>query len=48
MNYKNIDKCYSNDFMDLYHCDCMELLKQTPDKYFDLAIVVSNYFIIFA
>ena len=27
MEYKNINKCYSNDFMELYHCDCMELLK---------------------
>ena len=27
--------------------DCMELMARYPDKYFDLAIVISNYFIIF-
>lgn len=27
----------------LYNCDCMELLKQTPDKHFDLAIVDPPY-----
>ena len=43
MNYKNIDKCYSNDFMDLYHCDCMDLLKQTPDNYYDLSLVDPPY-----
>ena len=23
----------------LYNCDCMDLMKQIPDKYFELAIV---------
>ena len=23
----------------LYNCDCMELLKQTPDNYYSLALV---------
>lgn len=28
----------------LYNIDCMELMKETPDKYFDLAIVDPPYF----
>lgn len=43
MEYKNINKCYSNDFIELYHCDCMELLKQTPDNYYSLALVDPPY-----
>ena len=31
----------------LYNCDCMELMKNTPDKYYDLAIVISKYLCIF-
>ena len=31
----------------LYNDDCMEVMKQYPDKYFDLAIVISKYFCIF-
>lgn len=27
----------------LYNCDCMELLKETPDKYYELAIVDPPY-----
>lgn len=30
---------YETDFLTLYHADCMEIMKQYPDKYFDLAIV---------
>ena len=30
----------------VYLMDCMDGLKQIPDKYFELAIVISNYFII--
>lgn len=30
---------YETDFLTLYHADCMEIMKQVPDKYFDLAIV---------
>ena len=29
--------------LDLRNCDCMELMKQFPDKYFDLAIVDPPY-----
>ena len=27
----------------LYHCDCMELMKEIPDKFFELAIVDPPY-----
>ena len=27
----------------LYNCDCMELLKQTPDNYYSLALVDPPY-----
>ncbi len=33
--------------INLYQGDCMELMKQYPDKYFDLAIVISKYLCIF-
>ena len=39
--------CYSLPFLSLFHADCMEIMKQYPDKYFDLAIVMSKYFCIF-
>ena len=29
---------YKTDFLSLHHCDCMDLMKQYPDKYFDLAL----------
>ena len=31
----------------VYNEDCMKGLKRFPDKYFDLAVVVSKYFRIF-
>ena len=31
----------------LYNADCMDVMKDIPDKYFELAIVVSKYFCIF-
>ena len=34
---------YKTDFLDLFHCDNMELMAQYPDKYFDLAIVDPPY-----
>ena len=34
---------YKTDFLDLFHADCMEIMKQYPDKYFDLAIVDPPY-----
>ena len=32
-------ECYRLPFLSLFHADCMEIMKQYPDKYFDLAIV---------
>lgn len=32
------------DLLDLRYCDCMELMSEFPDKYFDLAIVDPPYF----
>jgi site-specific DNA-methyltransferase (adenine-specific) len=43
MEYKNLNKALELPFLDLYHADCMELMKQTPDNYFDLAIVDPPY-----
>ena len=34
---------YKTDFLSLFHADCMEIMKQYPDKYFDLAIVDPPY-----
>ena len=34
---------YKTDFLSLHHCDCMELMKQTPDKYYSLALVDPPY-----
>ena len=31
------------DKITLYNCDCMEYMKDIPDKYFDLAIVDPPY-----
>ena len=35
--------CYRLPFLSLFHADCMEIMKQYPDKYFDLAIVDPPY-----
>jgi site-specific DNA-methyltransferase (adenine-specific) len=34
---------FETDFLTLYHADCMEIMKQYPDKHFDLAIVDPPY-----
>ena len=34
---------YKTDFLDLYHADCMDIMKNYPDKYFELAIVDPPY-----
>lgn len=41
MQHFNILKEYEN--IKLYHGDCMELLKQTPDNYYSLALVDPPY-----
>ena len=43
MEYKNLGKPFEADFLKLYNCDCMDLLKQTPDKYYSLCIVDPPY-----
>jgi site-specific DNA-methyltransferase (adenine-specific) len=43
MEYENLIGEKITDKISIYNCDCMELLKQTPDKYFDLAIVDPPY-----
>ena len=34
---------YKTDLLDLRRMDCMELLKQTPDKYYNLCICDPPY-----
>jgi site-specific DNA-methyltransferase (adenine-specific) len=43
MNYKNLGTPYKTDSLTLYNCDCMELLKQTPDNYYDICVVDPPY-----
>ena len=43
MNYLGFDKSEHFDRISLYHGDCMDLMKQTPDKYYDLCIVDPPY-----
>ena len=42
----HIEQCYMQPFL-FFNADCMEVMAQYPDKYFDLAIVMSKYFCIF-
>lgn len=35
--------CYRLPFLSLFHADCMDIMNQYPDKYFDLAIVDPPY-----
>ena len=35
--------CYRLPFLSLFHADCMDIMAQYPDKYFDLAIVDPEY-----
>jgi len=43
MNYKNLGTPHKTDSLALYNCDCMELLKQTPDNYYDICVVDPPY-----
>ena len=45
MNIKieNFKDFYKQDKLTIYNMDCMDLMKQYPDKYFDLAIVDPPY-----
>ena len=43
MKYKNLIGGAINDKISIYNCDCMELLRQTPDNYYSLALVDPPY-----
>jgi site-specific DNA-methyltransferase (adenine-specific) len=43
MDYKTIGQPTKIHNMTFYNCDCMELLKETPDKYYELAICDPPY-----
>lgn len=44
MEYKKLGTHTVFGNMDFYNCDCMKLLKQTPDKYYNIAITDPPYF----
>ena len=43
MKYTNAENEHHTENLSLYQMDCMELLKQTPDNYYDLAITDPPY-----
>lgn len=43
MEYKNLGTHFSSDKINIYNCDCMDLLRQTPDNYYSLALVDPPY-----
>jgi site-specific DNA-methyltransferase (adenine-specific) len=43
MKYTGFKNEFHTDLLHLYQCDNMELLKQTPDNYYELAIVDPPY-----
>jgi len=43
MNYTNAKAEHHTENLSLYNMDCMELLKQTPDNYYSLALVDPPY-----
>lgn len=43
MEYKDLTKVEITENITLYNCDNIDLLRQTPDNYFDLAIVDPPY-----
>src|SRR5690606_7751779 len=43
MKYDNLKGIDVTDKMSIYNCDCMDLLKQTPDNYYSLSIVDPPY-----
>jgi len=38
IDYKTEGQVYKQDNMQIIHADCMEIMKQTPDNYYDLAV----------
>lgn len=43
MEYKDLIGGAITDKISIYNCDCMELLKQTPDNYYGLSLVDPPY-----
>jgi len=43
MEYKNVGKPTKIHNMTFYNTDCQKILEQTPDNYYDLAIVDPPY-----
>lgn len=43
MEYENLIGGAITDKISIYNCDCMELLRQTPDNYYSLALVDPPY-----
>lgn len=43
MEYENLIGGAISDKISIYNCDCMELLRQTPDNYYSLALVDPPY-----
>lgn len=43
MEYKNLIGGSITDKISIYNCDCMDLLKQTPNNYYSLAIIDPPY-----
>lgn len=43
MEYKNLKGGAITNKISIYNCDCMELLRQTPDNYYSLCIVDPPY-----
>lgn len=43
MEYKDLNIHKKLGDINIYNCDCMELLKQTPDKYYELCITDPPY-----
>lgn len=43
MKYENHTAEFHNGTISVYHMDCMELLRQTPDKHFELSIIDPPY-----
>ena len=48
MEYKNLIGGSISDKISIYNCDCMELLRQTPDNYYSLALIDPPYGIDFS
>lgn len=43
MDYKEFKKYKATESIKIYNCDCMDLLRQTPDNYYNLALVDPPY-----